>query len=175
MLYKYDSNTLQYKEVSLKQYVYGFLILAVLFTSVGFTTAVKFNNAVEKIAVVIRVNEQEFSEENLRTQIRKLNLKFEDVIVAQYKIETGNGTSKIFKENNNLFGMKKAVLRPNTALGEQYEHAYYENWIQSLMDYGYWQAYNAKNIRNQQEYLQLLSEIYAEDKSYINKLQYYLK
>lgn len=46
-------------------------------------------------------------------------------IVAQSGHETGNFKSKIFKENNNYFGMKLALVRKTTAIGENLGHAKY--------------------------------------------------
>jgi len=45
------------------------------------------------------------------------------LITAQAGFETGNFTSVIFKENNNLFGMKLPKVRKTTAIGENRGHA----------------------------------------------------
>jgi hypothetical protein len=59
-------------------------------------------------------------------------------IAAQAVHETGNFTSHIYKENNNLFGMKLAAIRPTTATGENYDHATYKSIEDSIQDYIYW-------------------------------------
>lgn len=56
-------------------------------------------------------------------------------ITAQAAHETGNFTSKIFKQNNNLFGMKLPKKRKTTATGEKYGHATYESIQDSVKDY----------------------------------------
>ena len=56
-------------------------------------------------------------------------------ITAQAAHETGNFTSKIFKENNNLFGMKLPKVRKTTATGEKYSHAVYKNIEDSIKDF----------------------------------------
>lgn len=170
-LYKYNPKSLQFEQIKLKSYIWLFLGICLLFSSFGFTGAINFNNFLEKVPVIIRSNEQQFNEENLRKEIKRLNLRFGDIIVAQYKLETGNGTSQVFKENNNLFGMKQARLRPSTALGENLNHAYYNNWQECVQDYAFWQVYMAKDIRNEDEYYQLLDEIYAEGDNYSQKLK----
>lgn len=55
------------------------------------------------------------------------------IILAQTAHETGNFTSKIFKENHNLFGMKYAGQA--LALGSKYGHAYYRDFFESIKDF----------------------------------------
>jgi len=56
-------------------------------------------------------------------------------ITAQAAHETGNFTSKIFEQNNNLFGMKLPALRRTTATGQSKGHATYENISDSIKDF----------------------------------------
>lgn len=169
MNYNFNHKTLQFtpSKFNWKPYV----LIAFMCASLGFTSAVKFNTFIEKIPVIIRLHEEECNEINLRALIKKMNLRFEDVIVAQYKLESTSGTSQVFKENHNLFGMKVAKLRPTTALGENLNHAYYKNWQDCVVDYAFWQIQNAKNIDNESEYLQLLDGMYAEGDNYSKKLK----
>lgn len=60
-----------------------------------------------------------FSELNLYKKILELGIAYPDVVLAQAKIETGNFTSKIFRENNNMFGMKLPGRRTTTAVGKR--------------------------------------------------------
>lgn len=55
-------------------------------------------------------------------------------LVAQAAHETSNFTSKIFRENNNLFGMKFPKVRKTTAIGERYGHAIYNSLKESVED-----------------------------------------
>lgn len=57
------------------------------------------------------------------------------MIFAQAAHETGNFTSDIFKENNNLFGMKMPRVRKTTAIGENRGHAVYKSVEDSVKDY----------------------------------------
>ena len=91
----------------------------------------------------------QFSPDALRAYIYQLGIKHPDVVYAQAILETGNFSSRIFKENNNLFGMKYvdtvwckrlgARYRPTVATGEQHEHAVYKDWRKSVEDYLLWQ------------------------------------
>lgn len=169
MLYKYDKQSLQFKQITLRQYILGFLITGFIFSSLGFTGAIKLNTLVEKIPVIVRLN-QTFSPEEVKAEIIKLNIDHPDIVFAQCQIESGNFTSNIFKNNNNCLGMKLARSRPTTANGEQFGHAFYDSWQDCLKDYALWQAAYARNL-SKEEYLQLLGEIYAEDSNYINAIK----
>lgn len=170
MVYYYSKKELGMKKISVFNYISILLILLFIGCSLGFSGAIKINNFVEKIPVVIRPNQELLTEQNLRSEIRKLNLKYEDVIVAQYFIESNGGKSHIFQENNNFLGLKEAKLRPTTALGTNLGHAIYDNWKSCLIDYSFWQLSNIRGINSQEEYVQLLGAIYAEDPSYMDKI-----
>ena len=57
------------------------------------------------------------------------------LIYAQALLETGNLTSKIYKENNNAFGLKLAKVRKTTAVGENRGHAVYKTLYDCVVDY----------------------------------------
>ena len=112
-----------------------------------------------------------FSEENLERRIKEMGIAYPDVVLAQAKIETGYFTSEIFRENNNMFGMKVAKQRETTAIGENRNHAQYTSWIQSLIDYKLWQDKMIHKARTKHAYLNYLKRNYAEDKDYITKIK----
>lgn len=168
-MYYYDKQSLQFKQISLKQYIYTFLIIALVFSSMGFGIAIKTNNIFEKIPVILKTEEQEFSEEWLKTTLKELKVEHIDIVVAQSKLETSNYKSNVFKLNKNPFGMKVSQTRVTTNKGEQFGHAFYKTYYDAVLDYGIWQQAYARNLSKEQ-YLQLLSEIYAEDSNYKNKL-----
>ena len=64
------------------------------------------------------------------------------MIVAQAAHESANFTSKIFKLNNNPFGMKLPETRFTCAIGENLGHAVYSDMEGAAHDY--WLYYNAK-------------------------------
>ena len=87
--------------------------------------------------------------------------------MAQSIIETGHWGSKVFKENHNLFGMKQANVRINTALGTQNNHAYYETWMESIYDYAFYQCRYLGGIKTEDEYYAYLDKSYAENEDYV--------
>ena len=94
-----------------------------------------------------------------------------DVVYAQAVHETAEFTSDIYKYNHNLFGMKKAMFRQNTALGEARGHAFYSSDYQSIRDYFLRQKdYNLLGISSDFVYMQRTCESgYAEDYRYREK------
>lgn len=112
----------------------------------------------------------EFSENNLEIMLSRMNVKFPEVVKAQVKLETGHYSSKIYNENNNLFGMKKAYRRPSTCKGVRYGHCYYDDWIDSVIDYVIYQRVFLSNVYTSDDYLKILGMSYAEDPKYANKL-----
>ena len=112
-----------------------------------------------------------FSELNVYKQLVRIGVAYPDVVLAQAKIETGNFTSKIFRENNNMFGMKLPERRQTTAVGESRNHAKYTDWIQSIRDYKLWQDQMIHKAPTKRAYLAYLRRNYAEDKNYIKKIK----
>lgn len=168
-LYFKNENDVDYQKINLKTIIsYCFLFLLIFcITTWIFQPEVK--TVVEKIPFIISEKSNEFSEDKLKSKISELKLQHPDIIYAQAILESGNFESTIFKKNHNLFGMKVPSTRPTTALGLQLNHAYYNNWEESLIDYSLWQSAFARNL-NQEQYLDLLNKIYAEDGKYKDKL-----
>jgi uncharacterized FlgJ-related protein len=123
----------------------------------------------EKLIIIQEHNK--FNEDKLIDKLKELNVNFPYIALAQAKLETGNYTSKIFRESNNLFGMKEAKSRITTAKGTQFNHAYYESWTESVYDFAFHQCRYLPNIRNEEQYFQYLGQNYAEDPNYINRLK----
>ena len=112
-----------------------------------------------------------FSTANMLRLMNQIGIAYPDVVFAQARLETGNFTSKVFRENKNLFGMKLPRVRSTTAIGEQNNHASYIRWQHSVADYKLWQDEVIKKYRTKRAYLRYLSKHYAEDKRYIHKLK----
>lgn len=60
------------------------------------------------------------------------------IILAQAKHETWDFTSKIFIENNNVFGLKQAKKRKTTCIGTNRSHGVYESIEDCVLDYIYY-------------------------------------
>lgn len=76
------------------------------------------------------------------------------LIAAQAALETGNFTSAIYVENNNLFGLKRPTQRPTTAVGSNRGHAVFLDRRDSVEDYFLRQSYfGIPNTRDVDEYI----------------------
>jgi len=121
--------------------------------------------------ILILDEKEVFTPEKLKLSLQKLNIKYWDIVYAQAKLETNNFTSRIFRENSNLFGMKVARQRATTAIGEQYGHAHYDTWLESVQDYALFYNRYLSNIPTREKYFDYLRQNYAEDPNYVNKVK----
>jgi len=109
--------------------------------------------------------------DSVKVLISSFNIKHPHIVYAQALIETGHFTSAVFRNNNNLFGMRTVKSRPTTQIGVcSSGYGVYVSWEMSVLDYALWQAWSAKRL-NEEDYLSLLYSTYAEDESYIFKIK----
>jgi len=120
---------------------------------------------------VVKLTNAPFSEERMIRLAEDIGIKYIDVMVAQSKIETAHYTSQVFKANKNLFGMKLPRIRETTAIGEQYNHADYVTWQQSVVDYKLWQDRVISKLNTKRKYLAYLYKNYAENKQYVKLIK----
>jgi hypothetical protein len=184
MLYRYDEKRLIYEEVKQKSkwviFAPLFLLGVSCFFFLGRYTSPEIIRELEGEIIVLhgeRPNsmDQDFSRDKLIEEIKRLNIKFPHIVMAQSIIETGHWTSEIFMHNHNLFGMKEARIRVNTAEGTNLNHAYYRDWKESLYDYAFYQCRYLGKIKTEEEYFQYLSGSYAESPKYVSALKSVIK
>ena len=173
-LYKFNKGNLSYEKVSLmKVYLLPIVLFSVVSSWIGATNANP--SVVEKLTeterLIVISEETHFTKSKLITEIGYMNFRFPEIVYAQATLESGNFTSPIFKENNNMFGMKLPRIRVTTAIGENRGHATFENWMSSLHDYGmYYNAY-LRDLNTEEKYYSYLNKRYAEDPNYIIKVR----
>lgn len=177
MLYTYCKKDLNFKKIKTSKLVKVLLGVAV-FATLGFTFAI--NNATdtafeteleempyeEKVIIINEIEKDAFSQEALVEELKRLNVKFPHIVLAQAMIESGHFQSNIFMANNNLFGMKQARQRCTTAKGTNLNHAYYDNWKESVMDYALFQSAYLRKLKTEAQYLEYLDRNYAEAQNY---------
>lgn len=176
MFYKFDKNTLVWKKDVKKIRVTLSTIIILMISSFILGRFWRFEtlDEYEKELVVLSLENEKnkFTEEKFVEELKRLNVKFPHIVMAQAIVETGHYKSEIFKENHNLFGMKQANLRINTARGTNKGHAYYDNWEQSIYDYAFYQCRYLGNIKGETEYYLYLSSVYAEaGDGYVNLIK----
>jgi uncharacterized FlgJ-related protein len=115
--------------------------------------------------------ENEVTYQGLYNEILEQGLEFPDIVFAQAILESGHFNSKVFKENNNLFGMRQASKRLTVSKGKLNGYAIYDSWQESVEDYYLYQEYSFKK-RNftRSEYLSRLNKSYASTSGYSKKL-----
>ena len=100
------------------------------------------------------------------------NAWYPDILLKQAKIESANYTSDVYKNTNNLYGMKKAGKRQTTQVNNTYKgYGCYNNWCLSVLDRMLWDVFVFKGEKpSREKYLKAMT-IYAEDKNYLTKLK----
>ena len=107
-----------------------------------------------------------FSQEALVEYVYSLNVRFPHIILAQAHLESGKFTSGIFVNNNNLFGMRQARLRPTTNKGTRNGFAKYDHWRDSVMDYILYYAVYMHKFKTEEAYYAYLDGSYADNPHY---------
>ena len=180
MLYTYCKESLSFRKVTptRKLGIVALVIFVGIYLSMtSMVTNAKqqaykeaFNLPAETELVILDTTEDQFTQGQLVEELKRLNVRYPYIVLAQSILETGYWESRIYQENNNLFGMKQARARATTAKGTQLGHAYYDNWKESVTDYALYQAAYLNKLRTESKYLKYLDKNYAEAKNYDDAL-----
>lgn len=148
-----------------KRWWFYFLMMAL-----GFMAGRYFSIAPPVYAAELK--EESFSEIALLLFMKDLGIKYPETVLSQARLETGNFSSAVFRENHNLFGMKVAKKRPTTAIGVNRGHAVYRNWKDSVIDYALFQSYAVSKLPkdDRSQYRKYLQEFYSETADYLTRL-----
>jgi uncharacterized FlgJ-related protein len=173
MIYKFDEKTLTFKSVTSNVVVILLSIILVITSIIGYVminkvNQIKYITQETKIAIIRENNE--FSEEKLIEYMKEIHMRFPHIVLAQARIETGFYSSLVFKQNNNVFGMKLAKQRVRYSIGEKLNHATYTTWRRSVDDYAIRQAIEYSGIHRESDYYECLKQ-YAEDPTYSAKVK----
>ena len=170
-MYRFDEKSLTFVKIgclvpALKMSFYA--VIAILLLSLSLPSRKSFT---ESEVMIIVAKHNQFTEEKLTNVIQRMHFPFPYIVYAQALHETNYFKSSIFTENHNLFGMRSAVVRINTAKGTQNEHAYYDSWMESVYDYALYSATYLSSLKTEEEYYSYLEQSYAEDSNYVNKIK----
>jgi len=175
-MYRYNKDTLQFTKISwYKTLAIVSIVVSVFLISTSVTIERLDARAIESRVLVILSQQDQFSKDKLINELKAMHFMFPHIVYAQALLETNSFTSSIFKENNNLFGMKEATIRISITKGTQNNHATYSNWLHSVYDYGYYQATYLSKLQTEDDYFSYLSQYYAEDSMYISKIKTIIK
>ena len=175
MLLIYNKKEAKFLSLNWKFYTLIFCVLGITiisFYDLGRKSQIIHYTPLETKIILNKLNDSlDFSPERFKRELKRINIKYPHIVYAQALLETGYFKSNIFLENHNLFGMRQARVRVNTAKGTYNGHAYYNSWRESILDYAFYQCRYLSQINNDGEYFQYLKERYAEDPLYVNKLK----
>ena len=116
------------------------------------------------------IGKREITFDNVMILMDTLLVEYPHIVYAQMRLESGNFKSNIAKNNNNFFGMRHPRVRVTMSRGSLNGYASYDSWSYSVLDYAIWQRMYASGL-TEEEYLEMLSGKYAEDKSYVKKVK----
>ena len=141
------------------------LILAAMIFGMALAGALSDDDKIKflfktKTTTIYKVKKDVFSEQKLKAYILELNLRFPEVVLAQAKLESGNFTSRAFREQNNLFGMHVARSRPTLAKKGKGRLAHYSSWRDSVVDYAFLVADRMRKLNSREEYFKYLDANY---------------
>ena len=177
MLYTYCKDSLTFKRVKTRKLIKA-AAASLLFLAISFygTYEVAQKNSIirsmsemsyeQKVIIVDEFSNGAFSKEAVVEELKRLNVKYPHIVLAQALIESGHFQSNIFRSNHNLFGMKEAKQRVTTARGTNLGHAYYDNWKESILDYAMFQSAYLRDLKTEDQYLNYLGKNYAEARQY---------
>lgn len=171
MLYSFDRKSLVFRKVRWwkgSYYLFGALVIFFIALNIS---ASKDRKITEDEIKIILTEHNSFTSGKLISKIKEMNFRFPYIIYGQALLETDHFKSRIFIENHNIFGMKEAIKRINLSRGSQYNHAYYNNWLESVYDYGLYYSSYLSGITTEEGYFDFLSQFYAEDPRYVAKLK----
>lgn len=109
--------------------------------------------------------------EEIISYMDSIGVKYTDIVYAQSVLETGRFTSKLFRYNNNMFGMRVARSRYTTAVGKRFGYAKYLSWKESVIDYKYFQDHFIGKINNRKDYFRYLDRYYSASRKYTKHLK----
>ena len=144
-LFYYSKSSLNYETVKPSQYLHILWVLMLVFI-LGYYSRGTIVERIFHRGETVFVRPKSFSEDELVELLNNCNIKFPYIVLAQAKLESSNFTSKIFRQNHNMFGMRKARQRITTAKTEKDTYAFYETWTDCVYDYCLYQKIGRAHV-----------------------------
>ena len=166
-IYKWDCSRLEMTRIKPRVIFISLLVISwfmFVISVISYKQGVKTgkNEKITENDVVLLYMDSEnnsFSKRNFYEYLKKINIKFPELVFAQAMKESGF-KSQIWRDNHNPFGMKEANKRPNKQNGTQHGHANYDTWKDACIDYAFYQSYvGLSKVKTESDYLQCLKEM----------------
>ena len=150
----------------MKTSIITLMLLSFFFVSTGQT----IDSLSKKDTVYLKIGD--INNGWLYSEIKEQGIKFPDLVFAQAILETGHFKSTVFRDNNNLFGMRLPKVRKTTAIGKKRGYATYSDWIMSVQDYKLWQSSIPKKyLKNRETYIIYLQKVYCDCRNYTKQIK----
>lgn len=153
-----------------------FCILFVVFSLVSFiplpsSHSEKSSPEVSKAVEVEKEMTEADIRDSLRYYLKTYKVKYPDLVYVQSLIETKHFTSRLCRENRNLFGFKTAHSRPTSSISPKYKVAHYKSFRESVLDYCFYQSSFIYKIGSEEAYMDyLIKNNYANDQLYLKNM-----
>ena len=108
---------------------------------------------------------------DLYQEIVNQGISYPEIVWAQAVLESGHFSSKVFKNNQNIFGMKHPKKRKTLSLGSMDSYAVYLSWRDCVKDYKIYQdeiIFRNKKL-SRSSYFNYLDKKYCEAGSSYSK------
>jgi uncharacterized FlgJ-related protein len=174
-IYRVNKEQLDFQEVKYWKPLLVFFAVLILILLSSFISREKTETKYIKTETEVNlVTNNSFSRENLIKEIQRLPFKYRDVILAQCILESGNFKSPVFKQCNNLLGLREAKQRLTLATGTHLNHATFTTWKECLLDRLIFEAKYMHDL-SRSEYTTYLGKVYAEAGGYDKVLEQIVK
>lgn len=176
-MFKFNEVTLEYEVYKPNNYINKIMLGMLSVLAFIMLTGTAPNNTVVQSSInqyeqpINVITTIELNHSNLLAEIKKYNFKYPDIVYAQAILESNNFKSNIYKENNNLFGMREAKQRTTTATGTENNHASYKNWQDSVTDRALFETSFLRTIQSKEQYFAYIGRNYAEAGNYVEQLK----
>lgn len=109
------------------------------------------------------IKKLDFSIKNLSEVMDYYGIQHKDIVIRQFILETGRGTSYSFRKRNNLFGLYNS---------KTHDYFVFDHWSESVRGYRDAVQYKYLGGNDAKDYYKFLKDLpYAMDSNYINKLK----
>jgi uncharacterized FlgJ-related protein len=109
----------------------------------------------------IPVDTMTFSPDSLYGYLIRIGMRYPRIVYKQALLESGRFKSDLFKNANNLFGMRMPNVRKTTAISKYKGYAKFSCWKHSVDDYKLYQDAYLSSAKTEEQYYRLLDKKYG--------------
>lgn len=141
------------------------------FTELNYRLSANLQAPKELYSENVQTQDSTITDKLLFEYLQSTRVPHARIILMQARLESSNYKSTLFQRNRNLFGMKIPSNRTSTTNSGRAGYAEYKSWKESVNDYTLWQFSRNLDKISDEEYLEFLGQVYAEDPNYVLKLK----